>query len=340
MRRLPHGLLGLVATALLSISATGCISGGGSGQTVVLYGFSAMEEVMKQEIVPAFQRHWKERTGEDVQVISAFAGSETITNQIIFGAPAQVAMVATEMDAISIKEAGHVTTDWRSFKNHGSYAYSVACIVTRNGNPFEIDSFDSLPQRDVEVVYPDPTTSGGAQWAILALYGSALKASEAVTGQPDSALATALLRGVSLRAGSLPESARRALTQFALGYGDVLLTYENEALLDRSKGRDYEIVVPNSTIYIEPKVILIDQNISDGQREVVRALVDFLWTPEAQEALARNHFRVWDEAIMSRHANKYQKVSHPFTVEYLGGWEKATLRIIEQSWRRIQREIN
>ena len=295
---------------------------------------------MKEEIVPDFQRYWKDKTGEEVQVITSFAGSGTITNQIIFGAPAQVAMVATEMDAINIWKAGLTSVDWRSFENQGTYAYSVACIVTRMGNPTSTPSFEALAQRELEIVYPDPTTSGGAQWAILALYGSALKSSEAATGHPDGARARALLRDVSLRANSLPESARRALTLFALGYGDALLTYENEALLDLSRGNEYEIIIPESTIYIEPKVMIIDRNISEGQVDVTRALVEFLWSPRAQDAFARNNFRVWDEDIMARYTHKYQKVSDPFTVEYLGGWERATSEIIEGAWRKVQREIN
>ena len=163
-------------------------------------------------------------------------------------------MVATELDALHIKKAGLVTTDWTKFESGGTFAYSVTAILTRGGNPEGLRSFVDLTNEGVEVIFPDPTTSGGAQWAVLALYGSALKTSEAATGVADESGARELLKRVSLNAGSMPESARRALTQFGLGYGDALLTYENEALLDISKVKDYEIVVPTSTIYIQPKV--------------------------------------------------------------------------------------
>ena len=169
-------------TIALGVAASGCGSRSDRTTTIVLYGFSAMENVMKEEILPAFERDWQERTGQDVQVVTSFAGSGTITNQIVFGAPAQVAMLATEMDAMSIADAGFVTTDWRRFRNQGTFAYSIACVVTREGNPKGIYSFEDATQKGVEVVYPDPTTSGGAQWAILALYGSALKASKSATG--------------------------------------------------------------------------------------------------------------------------------------------------------------
>ena len=227
-----HGNLAkmlLIGVVILVASAfSSCRSGDGTGKSIVLYGFSALENVMKEEIIPAFQRDWREKTGREVKVITSFAGSGTITNQIIFGAPAQVAMVSTEMDALNMKQAGLVTTDWRTFPNEGTFAYSIACIVTRKGNPKGIHSFDDTAKQGVEVVYPDPTTSGGAQWAIIALYGAALKTSELAKGVADPVFARQRLKLVSLNAGSLPESARRALTQFGLGFGDALLTYENE----------------------------------------------------------------------------------------------------------------
>ena len=328
----------IIGTALLILA--GCGAGDGQKSTIVLYGFSALENVMKDEIIPAFQRDWKVKTGQQVQVVTSFAGSGTITNQIVFGAPAQVAMVSTEMDALHIKDAGLVSTDWRDFRNEGSFAYSIACIVTRKGNPKAIYSFEDTGREGIDVVYPDPTTSGGAQWAILALYGSALKAAE-ITAEADSQeRARELLKRVSLNAGSLPESARRALTQFGLGYGDALLTYENEALSDIHGGKEYEVVVPESTIYVEPKVMIVDKNVREGQRELVMAFVEYLWTKGAQAVLAENHFRVWDEELMARYPDRYVGVEFPFTVDYLGGWEEATSKVIDSTWRQVQREIN
>lgn len=328
-------MLILGAVILLLAASSGCQPSGGQSRTIVLYAFSIIEDVLKEEIIPAFQKDWREKTGEEVTFITSFAGSGTITNQIIFGAPGQIAMVSTEMDALRIKDAGFVVTDWRSFPNEGSYAYTITCIVTREGNPKGIQSFEDLTKPGVEVVYPDPTTSGGAQWAILALYGSALRTTEAATGTPDQAYARDLLKRISLNVSSLPESARKALTQFGLGYGDALLTYENEVLYDISCGKEYEIVVPESTIYIEPKVVIVDKNVAESEKEVVRAFVDFLWTEEAQEAFARYNLRVADEGL----SQKYATVELPFTIDYLGGWEEATSTIINQIWKQVQRDI-
>lgn len=332
-------MLILGAVILLVAASSACQLRGDQKGTIVLYGFSIMEDVLKEEIIPAFQKDWEEKNGEEVTFITSFAGSGTITNQIVFGAPGQIAMVATEMDALRIKDAGFVVTDWRSFPNEGTYAYTITCIVTREGNPKGIQSFEDLTKQGVEVVYPDPTTSGGAQWGILALYGSALRTTEAAIGGPDQAYARDLLKRVSLNTNNLPESARRALTQFSLGYGDVLLSYENEALYDISSGKEYEIVVPESTIYIEPKVVIVDKNVAESEKEVVRAFVDFLWTEEAQEAFVRYQFRVADEGLSQEYATKYATVELPFTIDYLGGWQEATSTIIDQIWRQIQREI-
>ena len=112
-------LLSLVVVTLAS-----CGSSGGQSKTFVLYGFSILDNVMTEEIIPEFRRHWRDKTAQDVRIITSFAGSGTITNQIIFGAPAQVAIVATELDARHIEDAGLITTDWSEFKNKGTFAYS------------------------------------------------------------------------------------------------------------------------------------------------------------------------------------------------------------------------
>ena len=326
----------LAVVALIVLASTSCGSSEDQSQTIVLYGFSILENVMRDEVIPAFQEYWRREEGQAVQVITSFAGSGTVTNQIILGAPAQVAMVATELDALNIKKAGLVSTDWTEFENRGTFAHSVAVILTRGGNPKGLYSFEDLTSEGVKVVLPDPTTSGGAQWAVLALYGSALNIGDAAAGGDAHTSAKELLKGVRSNAGSLPESARRALTQFSLGYGDALLTYENEALLDISKGSDYEIVIPKSTIYIQPKVLIIDSNVDESDRAVVEAFVQFLWSEKAQKALVRNNFRVPNEKLMGEHPQRYGRVELPFTVDQLGGWEEATFKIIDQVWAQVR----
>lgn len=308
-----------------------------SGRTITVYGYSAMEEPLKNEVIPAFQE-WYERThGEEVKVVTAFAGSGHLFNQIRAGAPAQVAIFAAEIEPTKLMRDGLITTDWRTYPGNGTFAFTVAVILTRDGNPENILSFEDLANEGIDILLPDPTTSGGAQWAILALYGSALLDD---TGSPSNGggeFADELLKRVVDNASSLPESARKALTQFGLGYGDVLLTYENEALVDISKGRDYEIIVPQSTIAIEPKVVTIDANVREQDEELVQAFVDFLWSTEAQEAMARHHFRVVDDTVSRRYSADIQEVESPFTIADLGGWDAASEQIIEGAWREAQR---
>lgn len=309
----------------------------GSGRTITLYGYSAMEEPMKEGVIPAFQEWYRRTYGEEIGFATSFAGSGHVFNQIRAGAPAQVAILATEIEPARLMQDGWITTDWRAFPGNGTFAFTVAVILTRDGNPEDIHSFEDLAKKDVEVLLPDPTTSGGAQWAILALYGSALLNGDGSSGNGGKEAAAKLLKGVVDNAGSLPESARKALTQFGLGYGDVLLTYENEALVDISKGQDYEIVMPQSTIAIEPKVVIIDGNVGEQDAELVQAFVDFLWSTEAQEAMAKHHFRVVDDAVFRRHSTDFQKVELPFTIADLGGWDLASTQIIDEAWRQAHR---
>lgn len=330
-------LMGLVPGALLAISATTLLGvgpgGQGSGRTITLYGFSALEEPMRAEVIPAFQKWYRRTHGEEIRVVSSFAGSGTIFNQIRFGAPGQVAVFATEVEPRILAEEGLISTDWAAFPNQGTFAYTTAVIVAHAGNYTNIRSFQDLAKPDVRTIVPDPTTSGGAQWAILAIFGSVyLQDGPGATSQSGQQAAT-LVTHIRDNAVSLPDSARQALIQFDLGYGDLLLTYENEALLDVQAGRDYEIVVPPSTVIIEPKAVIIDANVSDEDRPAVEAFLDFLWTREAQEILAGHHFRVVDDVVARRHEESFQPIERPFSVQDLGGWEWATDNIIDGVWR-------
>lgn len=309
-----------------------------SGRTLTIYGYSAMEEPFKNEVIPAFQQWYRQTHGEEVEIVTSFAGSGHIFNQIRAGAPAQVAIFATEIEPTKLMEDGLITTDWRTFPENGTFALTVAVILTRDGNPENIMSFEDLGNNGVDVLLPDPTTSGGAQWAILALYGSAFLNDTGIPSDGGTEPAAKLLKRVISNASSLPESARKALTQFGLGYGDALLTYENDALVDIAKGRRYEIIMPQSTIAIEPKVVIIDANVGEEDAALVGEFMDFLWGAEAQEAMAKNHFRVVDQTVFQRHAADFQKVDSPFTIDDLGGWDEASVQVIEGAWREAQRD--
>ncbi|MGA1848105.1 MAG: substrate-binding domain-containing protein [Thermoplasmatota archaeon] len=319
----------LAVLLLSTIASSGCLDGGTGGddeRTIVLYGFSVKGEVFDDSIIPAFKSYWKETRGEDVNFVTNYAGSGTITNQVITGAPAEIMILSTEWDALKLKDEGLVTTDWNGFPHQGTITRSPFIILTRNGNPLEVKDFRDLERSGVEVVHADPISSGGACWSVFAVYGSELRSS----GSSENA--TSLLEGVVDNVISWQSSARKALSQFTLEIGDAMITYENDGLLAIKEGYDYALVYPRSTIFSEHKVVLVDRNIGSGEREMMEAFVDFLYTDEIQGSFVQNNFRSVNETLNS----DYPVIEDPFTVSYLGGWKKAHEEIIDGIFKDIK----
>ncbi len=305
-------------------------------RTVVVYGFSILGEVMNDGVFPAFQAQWKSRTGEDVEFISSFGGSGTVTNQIILGVPAEVAILSLELDALRLVESGRLDSPtWRDLPHGGILNRTPFIILVRPGNPLQLTDFADLTQPGVGIIHPDPLTSGGAQWAILAEYGSELRE----TG--DAALAYDQLAGIWRNVSSQASSARAARTQYESGFGDVLITYEQELALDLLRGRlEGEMVYPQSTILSEHVVVVIDDNIPRADRELIDAFVAFLWSEEAQRIFVDYGFRSVDETL---NAGKpyFGAIGDPFTVADLGGWPEAKREIIDAIWKdRVLEELN
>lgn len=318
-----------VATILLATSLAGCLTGGDEeGVSLMLYGFSVKGEVMDGEVIPAFKRYWREETGEGVEFRTTYAGSGKVTKQVIAGAPVQLMVLSHELDALELREAGLATTDWNTFPHNGTLSKSPWVIIVRRGNPRGIEDFEDLTAPGVEIVHADPLTSGGARWSIFAQYGSVLQRTTVSEGAPNHTAAEALVAGIVANVISWQSSARNALSQFELGYGDAIITYECEAMLLRDTDSSYEIVYPRSTIYSEHKVVIVDANVKKGQREVVEAFVDFLYTEEAQRAMADHHFRSVDDAITAEHP-EFPAIEMPFTIDYMGGWVTAQEELID-----------
>jgi sulfate transport system substrate-binding protein len=297
-------------------------------RTIVVYGFSILGEVMNEEVLPAFQAAWEVQTGERVEFITSFAGSGTITNQIVLGVPADIAILSTELDAYRLVENGILQKDsWRQLPNQGILNRSPFIILVRAGNPKGIHGFEDLTKPGVGIVHPDPLTSGGAQWAILAEYGSALLITRN-EGQAYDQLA-GIWRNVVAQAAS----ARSARTQFENGFGDALITYEQEALRDQSLGKlNAEIVYPESTILSEHTVVVIDKNIEPEERAVVEALLQFLWSDEAQSLFVEHGYRSVHEELNSTNPN-FGLIASPFVVNDLGGWQQAKREIVDSLWK-------
>jgi sulfate transport system substrate-binding protein len=298
-------------------------------RTIIVYGFSILGEAMNEGIFPAFQDVWKQRTGEDVEFISAFAGSGTITNQIILGVPAEVAVLSLELDALRLVNAGVLTGPaWRDLPHQGVLNRTPFIILVRPGNPNGITGFADLVKPGTGIVHPDPLTSGGAQWAILAEYGSVT-----LNGGTKEE-ATAQLTGIWQNVVAQAASARAARTQFENGFGDALITYEQEAVWDLERNQlEGEVIYPTSTILSEHTVVVIEKNIAADQRELVNAFVEFLWGEQAQRIFVDYGFRSVDEPLNS--GNPYfGTIASPFTVDDLGGWEQAKNEVIDAVWKQ------
>jgi sulfate transport system substrate-binding protein len=295
-------------------------------QTIIVYSFSVEEEVMTEEVFPAFQGYWQEQTGQEVTFQSVFASCEEISDAIVDGASADVAILSNEQHAVWLRINDWVETDWQTLPQQGIVSRSPLVIVVRPGNPLGIEDWADLARPGVSIVHPDPCTSCGAQWALLAEYGSAF------LDENSSSAAREQLRGIWANVVATPSSAREALKQFMFGTGDALVTYEQDALLAQARGATLEVVTPRSTIMSEHVAVIVDRNVQPWEREVVEAFVAFLWSETAQEAFTRYYFRAVTDEALNQTVPEFHEIEQPFSVHDLGGWGYAYSEIIHRIW--------
>lgn len=202
---------------------------------------------------------------------------------------------------------------------------SVVVFAVRKGNPKGIQDWADLAQPGLQILTPNPKTSGGAMWNILSLYGAARRGF--IEGVPanDEAAAQAFLKSVLANVTVMDKGARESITNFEKGVGDVAITYENEVLVGQQSGQDYDYVIPRSSILIENPVAVIDAYVDrHGTRAVAEAFVNFLATPEAQQVFARHGLRSVDPDVAKGTAAQYPALEDMFTIDFFGGWAKAT----------------
>jgi sulfate/thiosulfate-binding protein len=333
--------LAFLSLLLVLLAASSCLpkpASDSGGINITVYGFSVMKESLEKAIYPAFAAKWKSEHGQDVRFTSSFAGSETVTNQILQGVGAEVGIFSIDRDPQRLKGKGFITVDWHTKPYKGILNKTPFIILVRKGNPKGIHEFADLAKPGVRVIHPDPVSSGGAQWSILAIYGSELKRSEKQSGEPDKARALQTLQAIWKNVISTPGSAREARTTFELGNGDALVTYELEGLLMKQANAPIEIVVPQATIFSEHPAVAIDKNISAEKRPVVDAFMEYLWSDEAQQVFVKFHFYSVTNDSLNQASNEFGHIEMPFTVDYFGGWDKAYPEVIEQIFRdQVQR---
>lgn len=322
-RFLVLGVLALSLVACGSSNPTAVSTDIGNGPVTLILGAYTTPREAYAEIIPLFRDYWQRKTGQDVRFQESYLGSGAQSRAIVAGFEADIAALSLEADITRIQEAGLITHDWRDRPHKGIVTTSIVVLVVRKGNPRNIQDWDDLTQPGLSILTPNPKTSGGAMWNILALYGAALRGF--VEGVPpnDDAAAREFLKAVLRNVSVMDKGARESITNFEKGVGDVAITYENEAIVGQQSGQDYEFIIPRATILIENPVAVIDKYADKhGTRQVAEAFVDFLWTPEAQRVFARHGLRVVDPQVTQEMADRYPPVTDLFTVDAFGGWAR------------------
>jgi sulfate transport system substrate-binding protein len=269
-----------------------------------------------ERIVPKFVEKWQKEHQQTLDIKQSYGASGTQALLVVEGREeADVVHLSLAPDVSKIEEAGLIGSGWqKEFPQESIVTKSVVAIVTREGNPKNIKSWDDLTQTGLTVVTPNPYTSGGGRWNFLALWNAQKQAGA------DEPQIVDFLSQVYKRSPQLPGSARKAtLDFFQEKQGDVLLTYENEVILKAIKGEKLPYAIPDVNFSIDNPIAIVDQNVEQHKtREVAQAFVQYLYSPEAQEEFSKIGYRVVDPNI----ASSYPQVKSLATVEDYGGWPK------------------
>ncbi|MBX6317276.1 MAG: sulfate ABC transporter substrate-binding protein [Pigmentiphaga sp.] len=292
-------------------------------QTLLNVSYDPTRELYK-DLDKAFSAAYKKKTGIDVTIRQSHGGSGKQARAVIDGLDADVVTLALAYDIDALHEHGKLLpADWQKRLPQNSSPYtSTIVFLVRKGNPKGIKDWGDLIKPGVSVITPNPKTSGGARWNYLAAWAYALQ-------QPggNEAKAREFIAELFKHVPVLDSGARGATTTFVeRGQGDVLLAWENEALLSlKELGPDkFDIVAPSLSILCEPPVALVDKNVDKkGTRQAAQAYLEYLYTPEAQEIIAKNHYRPRDPAVAAKYASAFPKVNLITIDDVFGGWQKA-----------------
>ena len=315
----PFRLKSVLAGAVVAVAA---FSSAAYAQTTLLnVSYDPTRELYK-DFNAAFAKHWEAQTGEKVTIKQSHGGSGKQARTVIDGIDADVVTLALAYDIDAIAEKAKVLpADWQKRLPHNSTPYtSTIVFLVRKGNPKGIKDWDDLVKSGVSVITPNPKTSGGAQWNYLAAwefakrkYGGDDKAKEFV-GK--------LYKNVPV----LDSGARGSTVTFVeRGLGDVLLAWENEAYLaqDELPGK-FDIVYPSISILAEPPVAIVDKNVDRHKtRTIAEGYLNFLYSPLAQELIAKNYYRPRNADVAAKYATRYKKIPLVTIDDTFGGWKKA-----------------
>jgi sulfate transport system substrate-binding protein len=299
-----------------------------AGATTILnVSYDPTREFYK-EFNAAFAKHWKEKTGQEINVDQSHGGSSKQARAVIDGLEADVVTLALAADVDAIAKTGLLPEDWQSRLPQNSAPYqSTLAFLVRKGNPKNIKDWSDLVRPDVQVITPNPKTSGVARWNFLAAWGWALD-----HFQGDEAKVKDFITKLYANVPVLDTGARGSSTTFTeRQIGDVLINWENELLLAiKEQGDQYEIVTPSLSILAEPTVALVDKNVGKKKtREVAQAYLEYLYTDEGQEIAGKHFYRPSNPAILAKFQSQYPDLKL-FTInEVFGGWDPATKKFFE-----------
>ena len=311
---------------ILSIAAlVGGTSLLGFGQRVTLLNVSYdPTRELFQDYNTAFAKYWKAKTGQEVTIQQSHGGSSKQARAVIDGLDADVVTLALAYDIDAISDKGHLLpSNWQSrLPNNSSPYTSTIIFLVRKGNPKKIKDWDDLTRPGVSVITPNPKTSGGARWNYLAAWGYALRKFGG-----DESKARDVVSKLFANVPVLDSGARGSTTTFVVrGMGDVLIAWENEALLGANElGKErFEIVIPSTSILCEPVVSVVDKVVDKkGTRAVAQAYLEYLYSPEGQEIAAKRYYRPRSAAVLKKYAAQFPKMNLFTIADIAGDWKQA-----------------
>lgn len=316
-RSLRLGLLILLTCSLV----IGCSLGStNSGPEITLVSFAVTRSAYN-EIIPAFVKKWQQEHNQTVTISQSYGGSGAQARSVADGLEADIVHLALALDVNRIEQVGLIEPGWeKEFPNQSIVSKSVVALVTREGNPKGIQSWEDLAKDGLRLITADPKTSGVARWNFLALWNAAMQS------QNDEAKAQAFVTQVYRNAPILSRDAREATDAFyKQGQGDALINYENEILLAGQKGQTLPFVIPEVNISIDNPIAIVDKNVTRHKnRDVTEAFIQYLFTPEAQAEFAKAGFRPIDPTIaqLPEFKRQYPPIKSLSTVADYGGWKQ------------------
>ena len=321
------GVAGVALATSVGIAACGGGDSEGStgGGSIDLVAYSTPQQAFEEGIIPNFQ---DTSEGKGVDVSTSFGASGDQRRAVEEGQPADFLDLSLEPDMSALVEAGKVADDWDKNQYKGMITDSVVVFSVRPGNPEGIEDWDDLVSGDVEIITPNPATSGGAKWNIMAAYGSQI--AQGASEQEALDFVAQILENTSV----LDDSARDSVQTFASGKGDVLIGYENEAIQAQDEGVDLDYIIPDDTILIEnPAAVTTEAQDPDASQ----ALLDYIWTDEGQQTFADYGYRPVVKSVLEDNADKFPDVPGLFTIEEFGGWDKVDTEFFDDASGSVTR---